>query len=113
MPFLVTLCVAAAPLTALVVLALLGLVGLLPAAAAIGFTILGSAVFSLVWARDVDALTVGRQRAVDRRHPDHLHVERRALAGAAKDPRIAPVDGHRGAVLRHLVAFDPERDHQT
>ena len=48
MPFLVTLCVAAAPLTALVVLALLGLVGLLPAAAAIAFTILGSAVFSLV-----------------------------------------------------------------
>jgi two-component system, OmpR family, phosphate regulon sensor histidine kinase PhoR len=57
MPFLVTLCVAAAPLAALVVLALLGLVGLLPAAGAIAFTILGAAIFSLVWARDVDALT--------------------------------------------------------
>jgi two-component system phosphate regulon sensor histidine kinase PhoR len=57
MPFFVTVCVVAAPVTALMVLTFLGLLALLPAAAAIGFTILGAAIFSLVWARDVDALT--------------------------------------------------------
>jgi two-component system phosphate regulon sensor histidine kinase PhoR len=58
MPFVaIALCVAAAPVTALAVMALIGLAAPWPAAAAIAVTLAAAAIFSLVWARDLDLLT--------------------------------------------------------
>ena len=49
--------------------------------------------------RHVDALASWDEPSVDRRHRDHLHVERRTLTRAAHDPDVAAVERHRGAVL--------------
>jgi two-component system, OmpR family, phosphate regulon sensor histidine kinase PhoR len=58
MPFVtIALCVAAAPVTALVVMALTGLAAPLAAALAIVATILSAAVFILTWAHDLELLT--------------------------------------------------------
>jgi two-component system phosphate regulon sensor histidine kinase PhoR len=63
MPFIaIAICVAAAPVTALVVMALAGLASAWPALVAIAVTILSAAAFSLVWARDLDVLTAAVQR---------------------------------------------------
>ncbi len=66
MPFIaIAICVAAAPVTALAVMALTGLAAAWPAVVAIAVTILGAAAFSLVWARDLDVLTASVQRIED------------------------------------------------
>jgi two-component system phosphate regulon sensor histidine kinase PhoR len=58
MPFIaIALCVAAAPIAALAVMALAGLAAPCAAVAAIVVTALSAAVFTLLWARDVDLLT--------------------------------------------------------
>jgi len=57
-PFIaIALCLAAAPVTALAVMALVGLIAPWPAIAAIVVAIASAAVFSLLWARDLDLLT--------------------------------------------------------
>ena len=66
MPFIaIAICIAAAPVTALAVMALTGLAAAWPALVAIAVTILAAAAFSLVWARDLDVLTVSVQRIED------------------------------------------------
>src|ERR1700722_5911524 len=63
MPFVaITLCVAAAPVTALIVMALAGLAAPWPAVAGIAVTLLAAAGFSLIWARDLDLLTAAVER---------------------------------------------------
>jgi two-component system phosphate regulon sensor histidine kinase PhoR len=58
MPFItIAICITAAPVTALVVMALTGLAAPWPVAAAIAVTVLSAAAFTLVWARDLDLLT--------------------------------------------------------
>lgn len=63
MPFFtIAICIAAAPITALAVMALTGLAAPWPAIAAIAVTIISTATFILVWARDLDLLTAAVQR---------------------------------------------------
>jgi two-component system, OmpR family, phosphate regulon sensor histidine kinase PhoR len=63
MPFIaIAICVAAAPVTALAVMALTGLAAPWPVAAAIGITIVSALVFTLLWARDLDLLTAAVRR---------------------------------------------------
>jgi two-component system phosphate regulon sensor histidine kinase PhoR len=63
MPFFtIAICVAAAPVTALAVMALTGLAAPWPAIVAIFLTIVSAAIFILVWARDLDLLTAAVQR---------------------------------------------------
>src|SRR5580658_7456586 len=58
MPFFaIALCVAAAPVTALIVMAITGLAAPWAAVAAIVVTLLPAAAFCLLWARDLDLLT--------------------------------------------------------
>jgi uncharacterized membrane protein YphA (DoxX/SURF4 family) len=64
MPFVaITLCVAAAPVAALAIMALIGLAAPWPAVAAIVVTLVAAAAFSLLWARDLDLLTAAVQTA--------------------------------------------------
>jgi two-component system phosphate regulon sensor histidine kinase PhoR len=63
MPFAaILLCIAAAPVTALIVMALAGFMAPWPAAAAIACTVLPAAIFGLIWARDLDLLTAAVRR---------------------------------------------------
>jgi two-component system phosphate regulon sensor histidine kinase PhoR len=63
MPFVaIALCIAAAPVTALTIMALTGLAAPWPAVVAIGVTLTAAAAFSLFWARDLDLLTAAVQR---------------------------------------------------
>jgi two-component system phosphate regulon sensor histidine kinase PhoR len=63
MPFAaIALCIAAAPVTALFIMALTGLLAPWPAFAAITITVVSAAVFSLLWARDLDLLTAAVRR---------------------------------------------------
>jgi two-component system, OmpR family, phosphate regulon sensor histidine kinase PhoR len=63
MPFVaIAFCVAAAPVTALIVMALTGLAAPWPVVGAIAVTLVPAAAFSLLWARDLDLLTAAVQR---------------------------------------------------
>jgi len=63
MPYVaIAFCIAAAPVTALFVMALIGLVAPWPAVVAIAFILVPAAVFSLLWARDLDLLTAAVRR---------------------------------------------------
>jgi two-component system phosphate regulon sensor histidine kinase PhoR len=58
MPFFaIALCTAAAPVTAIAIMAFAGLLAPWPAVVAITVTLLPAAAFSLLWARDLDLLT--------------------------------------------------------
>jgi two-component system, OmpR family, phosphate regulon sensor histidine kinase PhoR len=63
MPFFaIVLCIAAAPVTALAVMAFAGLIAPWPSVVAIVVTLLPAAAFSLLWARDLDLLTSAVRR---------------------------------------------------
>ncbi|MGA3001259.1 MAG: hypothetical protein ABSE20_06020, partial [Acetobacteraceae bacterium] len=63
MPFFtIAICIAAAPVTALAIMALTGVAAPWPAIVAIALTIVSTATFILVWARDLDLLTAAVKR---------------------------------------------------
>jgi two-component system, OmpR family, phosphate regulon sensor histidine kinase PhoR len=72
MPFFtIAICIAAAPVTALAVMAFSGLAAPWPAIVAIALTIVTTVIFILVWARDLDLLTAAVQRIeADNAGPD-------------------------------------------
>jgi two-component system phosphate regulon sensor histidine kinase PhoR len=98
MPFIaIAICVAAAPVTALAVMALAGLAPAWPVVVAIAVTILSAAAFSLVWARDLDVLTAAVQRIeADDAGPDP--------AGAVGPTLMEPLGLEIARLSRHLAA---------
>jgi two-component system, OmpR family, phosphate regulon sensor histidine kinase PhoR len=76
MPFIaIFLCIAAAPVTALAVMALTGLALPWPAVVAIVVTALPAAGFSLLWARDLDLLTAA-VREIEAGDMGHAAIEK-------------------------------------
>jgi two-component system phosphate regulon sensor histidine kinase PhoR len=98
MPFFtIAICVAAAPVTALVVMALSGLAAPWPAIVAIALTIVSAATFILVWARDLDLLAAAVQRIeADDTGPD--------LAETLGPTLMEPLGLEIARLSRHLAA---------
>jgi two-component system, OmpR family, phosphate regulon sensor histidine kinase PhoR len=95
--FTIAICVAAAPVTALAVMALTGLAAAWPAFLAIGLTIISAATFMLVWARDLDLLTAAVQRIeADDTGPD--------LAESLGPTLMEPLGLEIARLSRHLAA---------
>ncbi len=106
MPFItIAICIAAAPVTTIAVMALLGLAALWPAVLAIGITIVAAVVFTLAWARDLDLLTAA-VRVIDiRRHrfPNHFAGGTTCWTGRP-DVDGSPWDSNSHACLRRPAA---------
>ena len=98
MPFVtIFACIAAAPVTALIAMALFGLASPWAAAAAIAVTIVPAAAFSLLWARDLDVLTA----SVRQIEADDLG---RAPAETAGPTLMEPLALEIARLSRHLAA---------
>ena len=98
MPFItIAICVAAAPVTALAFMAVTGLAAPWPAILGIAVTIVATAVFSLVWARDLDLLTA----SVRRIEADDAGVD---PAGTAGLTLMEPLALEIARLARHLAA---------
>ncbi len=98
MPFVtIFACIAAAPITALIAMALFGLASPWAAAAAIAVTIVPAAAFSVLWARDLDVLTA----SVRQIEADDLG---RAPAETAGPTMMEPLALEIARLSRHLAA---------
>ena len=98
MPFIaIAICVAAAPVTALAVMAVTGLALPWPAFLAIVITLLGAAAFSLVWVRDLDVLTAA-VRQIEADDPGQ------AVSGTVGPTLMEPLGLEIARLSRHLAA---------
>jgi two-component system phosphate regulon sensor histidine kinase PhoR len=98
MPFVtIAICVAAAPVTALAVMALLGLAAPWPTVIAVIITLISTAVFCLVWARDLDVLTA----AVNQIEADETTP---AANGTIGPTVMVPLGLEIARLSRHLAA---------